>query len=81
MIPFLLISTLISFLIILISVWVEYIRINKLKHDIDVLSEELEQLKHDIDILSEKLEDYSNEIKEFDERLHAIEKIKIKIEK
>lgn len=56
MIPFLLISTLISFLIILISVWVEDSRINKLRHDIDVLSEELEQLRRDIDILSEELE-------------------------
>lgn len=54
MIPFLLIS-----ITILISVWVEESRINKLRHDIDVLSEELE--------------DYSNKIKEFDERLHAIE--------
>ena len=44
MIPFLLISTLISFLI-LISAWVDYCRIKKLRHDIDVLSEELEQLK------------------------------------
>ena len=59
MIPFLLMSILISFLIILISVWVEDSRINKLRHDIDVLSEELE--------------DYSNKIKEFEERLHAIE--------
>lgn len=59
MIPFLLMSILISFLIILISVWVEDSRINKLRHDIDVLSEELE--------------DYSNKIKELDERLHAIE--------
>ena len=59
MIPFLLMSTLISFLIILISVWVEDRRINKLRHDIDVLSKELE--------------DYSNKIKELDERLHAIE--------
>lgn len=56
MIPFLLISTLISFLILLISVWVEDSRINKLRHDIDVLSEELEQLRRDIDILSEELE-------------------------
>lgn len=53
MIPFLLIST---FLILLISVWVEDSRINKLRHDIDVLSEELEQLRRDIDILSEELE-------------------------
>lgn len=44
MIPFLLISTLSSFLI-LISAWVDYSRIKKLRHDIDVLSEELEQLK------------------------------------
>ena len=57
MIPFLfLISTLISFLILLISVWVEDSRIKKLRHDIDVLSEELEQLRRDIDILSEELE-------------------------
>lgn len=55
MIPFLLISTLISFLI-LISAWVDYCRIKKLRHDIDVLSEELEQLRRDIDILSEELE-------------------------
>ena len=58
MIPFFLIPTLVSFLIILISVgvWVEDSRINKLRHDIDVLSEELEQLRRDIDILSEELE-------------------------
>lgn len=55
MIPFLLISTLISFLIILISAWVDYSRIKKLRHDIDVLSEELEQLRHDIDVLSKKI--------------------------
>lgn len=54
MILFLLISTLISFLI-LISAWVDFCRINKLRHDIDVLSEELEQLRHDIDILSKKI--------------------------
>ena len=44
MIPFLLKSTLITFLI-LNSAWVDYCRIKKLRHDIDVLSEELEQLK------------------------------------
>lgn len=62
MIPFLLISTLISFLIILISVWVEDSRINKLRHDIDVLSEELEQLRHDIDILSKKIREIERRI-------------------
>lgn len=55
MILFLLISTLISFLI-LIRAWVDYSRIKKkLRHDIDVLSEELEQLRHDIDVLSKKI--------------------------
>lgn len=63
MIPFLLISTLISFLILLISVWVEDSRINKLRHDIDVLSEELEQLRRDIDILSEELEQLKDGLK------------------
>ena len=63
MIPFLLISTLISFLILLISVWVEDSRIKKLWHDIDVLSEELEQLRHDIDVLSEELEQLKDGLK------------------
>lgn len=49
MIPFLLISTLISFLIILISVWGDN-RLIKLRHDIDVLSEKLEQLKNRLKI-------------------------------
>lgn len=61
MIPFLLISTLISFLI-LICAWVDYSRIKKLRHDIDVLSEELEQLRHDIDILSKKIREIERRI-------------------
>lgn len=48
MIPFLLISTLISFLIILISVWVEDSRIKKLRHDIDVLSKKIRAIEKQI---------------------------------
>ena len=62
MIPFLLISTLSSFLI-LISAWVDYSRIKKLRHDIDVLSEELEQLRHDIDYCRKKLEQLKDGLK------------------
>lgn len=48
MIPFLLISTLISFLIILISAWVDDSRIKKLRHDIDMLSEKIRAIERRI---------------------------------
>lgn len=48
MIQFFLISILISFLIILISVWVEDNRLNKLRHDIDMLSEKIRAIERRI---------------------------------
>nr|UVX37618.1 MAG: hypothetical protein [Bacteriophage sp.] len=48
MTPFLLISTLISFLI-LISAWVDYSRIKKLRHDIDVLSKKIRAIERRIE--------------------------------
>ena len=49
MIPFLLISTLISLLIISISVW-EDNRLIKLRHDINVLSEKIRAIEKQIKI-------------------------------